>query len=62
MTFSIMEMSGIKFNLEIMLLLEYLYMQPHILNALFVTEPSILGMAYRVTYAAHHHSVLSKIN
>ena len=28
-------------------------MEPHILNSLFATEPSILGMAYQVINAAY---------
>ena len=32
------------------------------LNSLFAIEPSIRGMAYQVTCAAHNHSVLSRIN
>ena len=31
-----------------------LYADKNILNSLLTTEPSILGMAYQVTYAAHH--------
>ena len=41
---------------------EYHYMQAHILNTLFTPEPSILGIAYHVTYAAHLHAVPSRIN
>ena len=37
-------------------------MQQHILNSLFALEASIRGMAYQVTLAAHHRSVLSRIN
>ena len=37
-------------------------MQQLNLNSLFAIELSIRGMAYQVTYAAHHHSVLSRIN
>ena len=32
------------------------------LNSLFAIEPSIRGMAYQVTCAVHHHSVVSRIN
>ena len=39
-----------------------LYATTPILNTLFVTEPSILRMAYQVTYAAYHHSVLLRID
>ena len=35
--------------------------EQHILNTLFAIEPSIRGMAYQVTCAAHH-SVFSRIN
>ena len=31
------------------------------LKSLFAIEPSIRGMAYQVTCAAHHHLVLSRI-
>ena len=31
-------------------------------NSLFAIEPSKRGMAYQVTCAARHHSVLSRIN
>ena len=61
-TFSIIEMLGIKSNLEILLIWRYHDMQQHILNRLFAIEPSNRRMAYRVTFAAHHHSVLSRIN
>ena len=63
-SFSIMEMLGIKLIWEIngLLRIQYHYMQPHILNSFFTTVPSILGMAYQMTYAANHHSVLSTIN
>ena len=37
-------------------------MQQHILNSWFAIEPSIHGMAYQVTCAAHHRSVLSRIS
>ena len=37
-------------------------MQQHIHNSLFAIEPSIRGMAYQVTCAAHHRSVLSRIS
>ena len=37
-------------------------MQQLYLNSLFAIESSIRGMAYQVTCAAHHHSVLSRIN
>ena len=36
--------------------------QQHNLNSLFAIEPSIRGMIYQVTFAAHHRSVLSRIN
>ena len=61
-TFSIMEMLGIKSNLEILVTWGYHYMQQLNLNSLFAIEPPIWGMAYQVTCAAHHHSVLSRIN
>ena len=32
------------------------------LNSLFAIESSIRGMTYQVACAAHHHSVLSRIN
>ena len=34
----------------------------HNFNSLFAVEPSIRGMAYQVSCAAHHRSVLSRIN
>ena len=34
------------------------FMQQHTLNSLFSIGPSMRGMAYHVTCAAHHHSVL----
>ena len=37
-------------------------MQQLNLNSLFDIEPSIRGMAYQVTCAAHHRSVLSIIS
>ena len=37
-------------------------MQQHNLYSLFAIEPSIRGMAYQVTCAAHRRSVLSRIN
>ena len=37
-------------------------MQQLNLNSLFAIEPSVHGMAYQVTCAARHHSVLSGIN
>ena len=37
-------------------------MQQHILNSLFTIGPSIRGMAYQMTWAAHHRSVLSRIS
>ena len=37
-------------------------MQQLNLNSLFAIEPSIRGMAYQVTCAAHYHSVLLRIN
>ena len=37
-------------------------MQQLKLNSLIAIEPSIRGMAYQVTCAASHHSVLSRIN
>ena len=37
-------------------------MQQLNLNSFFAIEPSILGMAYQVTCAALHHSVLLRIN
>ena len=40
----------------------YHYMQKLNLNSLFAIEPSKRGMANQVTSAAHHHSVLSRIN
>ena len=40
----------------------YTIIQQHNLNSLFSIEPSIRGMAYQVTCAAHHRSVLSRIN
>ena len=52
---------GIKSNLEILLTWGYHYMQQLNLNSLFAIEPSIRGMAYQVTCATHHHSVLSRI-
>ena len=61
-TFSIMKMLGIKYNLEILVTWRYHYVQQHNLNCLFATGPSIRGMAYQVTCAANHHSVLSRIN
>ena len=39
----------IKSNLDIMVTLEYRHMQPHILNSLFSTEPSMNEIAYQVT-------------
>ena len=33
-------------------------MQSHILNSLFIMQPSILGIASQVTYAAHLHYVI----
>ena len=61
-TFSIMEMLGIKSNLEMVVTRGYHYMQQLNLNSLFAIELSKRGMAYHVTCAAHHHSVLSRIN
>ena len=49
-------------NLEMLVTWGYHYMQQHNLNSLFAIEPSIRGMAYQVTCAVHHHSVLSRIN
>ena len=63
---------GIKSKLEIMVTWEYHCMESHILNGLFATEPSTnwllstVGLstdsyqplAYQLTYAARHHSVL----
>ena len=37
-------------------------MQQLNLNSLFAIEPAIHGMAYQVTCAAHHRSVLLRIN
>ena len=54
-TFPIMEMLGIKSNLEILVTWGYHYIQQHNLNSLFAIEPSIRGMAYQVTCTAHHH-------
>ena len=61
-TFSTMERLDIKSNLEILVTWGYHYIQQHNLNSLLAIEPSIPGMAYQVTCAAHHHSVLSRIN
>ena len=60
--FLIMEMLGIKSNLEILVTWGCHYIQQHNLNFLFTIEQSICGMAYRVTWAARHRSVLSRIN
>ena len=49
-------------QLRILVTWRYHCIQQHNLNCLFAIEPSIRGMAYQVTYAAHHHSVLSRIN
>ena len=40
----------------------YACRQQHNLSSLFAIEPSIRGMAYQVTCAAHDRSVLSRIN
>ena len=52
----------IKSILEILVTWGYHCIQQHNLNSLFAIEPSIRGMAYQVTCAAHHRSVPSKIN
>ena len=49
-------------QLEILVTWGYHYMQQLNLNSLFAIEPSIRGMAYQVTCAAHHHSVFLRIN
>ena len=55
-----MEMLDIKSNLEISGNLRIpLYATTHS-QFLFATEPFIRGIAYQVTCAAHHHSVLLK--
>ena len=61
-TFSIMEMLGIKSNLDVLATWGYHYIQQLNLNSLLAIEPSIRGMAYQVTCAAHHRSVLSRMN
>ena len=57
-----MEMLGIKSNIEMVVTGGYHYMQQLNPNSLFAIEPSKRGMAYQVTCAARHHSVLSRIN
>ena len=53
---------GLKSNLEILMTWWHHYMKQLNLNSLFAIEPSKRGMAYQVIFAAHHHSVLSRIN
>ena len=62
-TFSIVEMLGIKSKLRNSGDWRIpLHIQQRNLNSLYAIEPSIRGMAYQVTCAAHHRSVLSRIN
>ena len=57
-----------KHNNEILLFLiirshwDYHSLYATMRNFLLATEPSMLGIYYQVTYATHHHSVLSRIN
>ena len=58
--FSLMEILGIIFNLDIIETWEYHYMQPRIVNYSFGSEQLVLGIAYHMTYVALGHFLFQK--